>query len=361
MLRPSDIAEAAEVPAARLAHCLIPEIVFQRPGRSCERRSVRPPGPDHRRGPRHRGRHRQRLHERGARSCWRGSSPRRWREPPRNAATRSRGVRRARPRAGRRRRRGRRGAPGGLDVVVANAGVAAQLPLLGGDPEVFERTIEVNLIGVYYTLRAAGPQHRPRAGLCARDRLARGGGHPPLLAPTRVEGRRRGPRRRAADRACSERGAGRRRVLRRARHRHGPPRLRHRGRQRIAEIRRPTPRVTPLERGRRDRARNRRAEDAPWRRHAERPARDRASPVRSRALAARVERARAPADARRAAALAGGGAAIASAATSTSSTTGSSTTTSTAPARTTPTAPGQGNHAPPGRSGGSGSHNCPNM
>ena len=42
--------------------------------------------------------------------------------------------------------------------MVANAGVAAQLPLIGGDPEVFERTIDVNLIGVYYALRAAGPQ-----------------------------------------------------------------------------------------------------------------------------------------------------------------------------------------------------------
>lgn len=46
---------------------------------------------------------------------------------------------------------------GGLDVVVANAGVAAQLPLVGGDPEIFERTIAVNLLGSYYTLRAAGP------------------------------------------------------------------------------------------------------------------------------------------------------------------------------------------------------------
>jgi NAD(P)-dependent dehydrogenase (short-subunit alcohol dehydrogenase family) len=46
---------------------------------------------------------------------------------------------------------------GGLDVVVANAGVAAQLPLVGGDPEVMERTIAVNVLGVYYTLRAAGP------------------------------------------------------------------------------------------------------------------------------------------------------------------------------------------------------------
>jgi NAD(P)-dependent dehydrogenase (short-subunit alcohol dehydrogenase family) len=49
------------------------------------------------------------------------------------------------------------GALGGLDVVVANAGVAAQLPIVGGDPNVMERTIAVNVLGVYYTLRAAGP------------------------------------------------------------------------------------------------------------------------------------------------------------------------------------------------------------
>jgi NAD(P)-dependent dehydrogenase (short-subunit alcohol dehydrogenase family) len=46
---------------------------------------------------------------------------------------------------------------GGLDVVVANAGIAAQLPLVGGNPEVMERTIAVNVMGVYNTLRAAGP------------------------------------------------------------------------------------------------------------------------------------------------------------------------------------------------------------
>jgi NAD(P)-dependent dehydrogenase (short-subunit alcohol dehydrogenase family) len=46
---------------------------------------------------------------------------------------------------------------GGLDVVVANAGIAAQLPLVGGDPAIFEQTIAVNLLGTYYTLRAAGP------------------------------------------------------------------------------------------------------------------------------------------------------------------------------------------------------------
>jgi NAD(P)-dependent dehydrogenase (short-subunit alcohol dehydrogenase family) len=46
---------------------------------------------------------------------------------------------------------------GGLDVVVANAGVAAQLPLIGGNPDVMEHTVAVNLMGVYNTLRAAGP------------------------------------------------------------------------------------------------------------------------------------------------------------------------------------------------------------
>lgn len=46
---------------------------------------------------------------------------------------------------------------GGLDVVVANAGVARQLPLIGGDPTVMEQTLAVNVLGVYYTLRAAGP------------------------------------------------------------------------------------------------------------------------------------------------------------------------------------------------------------
>ncbi|MGW4364942.1 SDR family NAD(P)-dependent oxidoreductase [Nocardia takedensis] len=46
---------------------------------------------------------------------------------------------------------------GGLDVVVANAGVARQLALLGGDPTVMEQMLAVNVLGVYYTLRAAGP------------------------------------------------------------------------------------------------------------------------------------------------------------------------------------------------------------
>jgi NAD(P)-dependent dehydrogenase (short-subunit alcohol dehydrogenase family) len=45
---------------------------------------------------------------------------------------------------------------GGLDVVVANAGIAAQVPLSGGDPELMERIIKVNLMGAYNTIWAAG-------------------------------------------------------------------------------------------------------------------------------------------------------------------------------------------------------------
>jgi NAD(P)-dependent dehydrogenase (short-subunit alcohol dehydrogenase family) len=66
-------------------------------------------------------------------------------------------------------------------VVIANAGVAAQLPLIGGDPEVFERTIEVNLLGAYYTLRAAGSHiAHPQGYALAISSLA-AALHPPLL------------------------------------------------------------------------------------------------------------------------------------------------------------------------------------
>src|SRR5437764_14396591 len=40
---------------------------------------------------------------------------------------------------------------GGLDVVIANAGTAAQLPVVGGDPAGFERTLEVHLVRAHYT------------------------------------------------------------------------------------------------------------------------------------------------------------------------------------------------------------------
>jgi NAD(P)-dependent dehydrogenase (short-subunit alcohol dehydrogenase family) len=56
------------------------------------------------------------------------------------------------------------GALGGLDVVVANAGVAAQVPMVGGDPALFEQTVAVNVLGTYYTLRAAGAHIRHDGG-----------------------------------------------------------------------------------------------------------------------------------------------------------------------------------------------------
>src|SRR5690554_3720432 len=53
---------------------------------------------------------------------------------------------------------------GGLDIVIANAGVAAQMPIVGGDPAVFDRTLTVNTIGCFNTLRAAGPHISHRNG-----------------------------------------------------------------------------------------------------------------------------------------------------------------------------------------------------
>ena len=70
---------------------------------------------------------------------------------------------------------------GGLDVVVANAGIAAQLPLVGGNPAVMERTLEVNVMGVYNTLRAAGPHiSHPRGYALPVSSLA-AAVHAPLL------------------------------------------------------------------------------------------------------------------------------------------------------------------------------------
>ncbi len=45
----------------------------------------------------------------------------------------------------------------GVDVLVANAGIAVGGPLLGADPESFDRVIEVNLLGSVRTVRAFLP------------------------------------------------------------------------------------------------------------------------------------------------------------------------------------------------------------
>lgn len=70
---------------------------------------------------------------------------------------------------------------GGLDVVVANAGVAAQLPIVGGNPAVMERTLAVNVMGVYNTLRAAGPHVSHDNGYALAVASLAAAMHAPLL------------------------------------------------------------------------------------------------------------------------------------------------------------------------------------
>lgn len=54
---------------------------------------------------------------------------------------------------------------GGLDIVVANAGITEQLTTVRAiDEELFERVIDVNLLGVWRTVRAALPQVIDRRG-----------------------------------------------------------------------------------------------------------------------------------------------------------------------------------------------------
>jgi NAD(P)-dependent dehydrogenase (short-subunit alcohol dehydrogenase family) len=70
---------------------------------------------------------------------------------------------------------------GGLDVVIANAGVANLMPLAGGDPAAFERTIDVNLKGVYYTFAAAAPHISHDRGYALAIASLAAAVQPPLL------------------------------------------------------------------------------------------------------------------------------------------------------------------------------------
>ncbi|MGN6695904.1 MAG: SDR family NAD(P)-dependent oxidoreductase [Aquihabitans sp.] len=70
---------------------------------------------------------------------------------------------------------------GGLDVVVANAGVAAQLPIIGGDPEIMRRTLDVNVMGAYLTVRAAGPHVSHPGGYVVVVSSLGAAVNPPLL------------------------------------------------------------------------------------------------------------------------------------------------------------------------------------
>lgn len=53
---------------------------------------------------------------------------------------------------------------GGIDVVVANAGIASYGSVLTVDPEAVKRVIDVNLMGVFYTVRATLPSIIDRRG-----------------------------------------------------------------------------------------------------------------------------------------------------------------------------------------------------
>lgn len=53
---------------------------------------------------------------------------------------------------------------GGIDVVIANAGITSMAPLESHDPTLFERVIDINLNGVWRTFRAALPYIKESKG-----------------------------------------------------------------------------------------------------------------------------------------------------------------------------------------------------
>ncbi len=53
---------------------------------------------------------------------------------------------------------------GGIDVVIANAGIASYGSVLQVDPEAFRRVLDVNVLGVFHTVRAALPSLIERRG-----------------------------------------------------------------------------------------------------------------------------------------------------------------------------------------------------
>src|SRR6202048_635796 len=53
---------------------------------------------------------------------------------------------------------------GGIDIVVANAGIGSYGPVLQVDPEAVKRLLDVNLLGVFHTVRATLPSVIERRG-----------------------------------------------------------------------------------------------------------------------------------------------------------------------------------------------------
>lgn len=70
---------------------------------------------------------------------------------------------------------------GGLDIVIANAGIARQLPIIGGQRGVMEDHLAVNTLGVFYTLRAAGAHIAHHRGYALATASLAAAVHLPLL------------------------------------------------------------------------------------------------------------------------------------------------------------------------------------
>ena len=71
---------------------------------------------------------------------------------------------------------------GGLDVAIANAGIGAQMALVGGDAAVWDATIAVNLNGTYNLIRAAGPHVSHPGGYVLVTASLAAAVHLPLMA-----------------------------------------------------------------------------------------------------------------------------------------------------------------------------------
>jgi NAD(P)-dependent dehydrogenase (short-subunit alcohol dehydrogenase family) len=72
---------------------------------------------------------------------------------------------------------------GGIDVTIANAGVAPGTPLGAIDPELFDRTIAINLGGVFRTIRATHPHVTARAGYFLPIASLAAALHSPMMGP----------------------------------------------------------------------------------------------------------------------------------------------------------------------------------
>ena len=72
---------------------------------------------------------------------------------------------------------------GGIDVVMANAGISPAGMVRSIDPRAFERTIEVNLLGVWRTVRACLPHVIERKGYVLLTASLAAAMHAPGMAP----------------------------------------------------------------------------------------------------------------------------------------------------------------------------------